>query len=219
MPRCPHDSDTAGQVIPPMFVNHPDHTVGMQVTLASSSGVGPFARLRAGAAIDSGAYIGNFVELKGAHVGQGGNVCHLSYLGDADVGDRANIGAGTITCNYSEHYFLLHDLPWIVFRLLCVQQCSLWHVFLPTLRDSFLLSFMSSLKHLRQTGAMMLTYWPGHATAMGPSPSILHCRIGRSTNQEKEKTKGDRLESYADMPSSSQPSLCLQTGLPRTGRP
>ena len=58
--------------------------------------------MRAGAAIDSGAYIGNFVELKGAHVGQGGNVCHLSYLGDADVGERANIGAGTITCNYSE---------------------------------------------------------------------------------------------------------------------
>ena len=75
---------------------------GMQATLASGSGVGPFARMRAGAAIDSGAYIGNFVELKGAHVGQGGNVCHLSYLGDADVGDRANIGAGTITCNYSE---------------------------------------------------------------------------------------------------------------------
>ena len=64
--------------------------------------MGPYARLRAGAAIDSGAYIGNFVELKGAHVGQGGNVCHLSYLGDADVGARANIGAGTITCNYSE---------------------------------------------------------------------------------------------------------------------
>ena len=74
----------------------------MQATLASGSGVGPYARLRAGAAIDSGAYIGNFVELKGAHVGHGGNVCHLSYLGDADVGERANIGAGTITCNYSE---------------------------------------------------------------------------------------------------------------------
>lgn len=74
----------------------------LQVTLASNSGVGPFARLRAGASIDSGAYIGNFCELKSAHVGQGSNVCHLSYLGDADVGDRANIGAGTITCNYSE---------------------------------------------------------------------------------------------------------------------
>ena len=73
----------------------------MQATLASGSGVGPFARMRAGAAIDTGAYIGNFVELKGAHVGQGGKVCHLSYLGDADVGERANIGAGTITCNYS----------------------------------------------------------------------------------------------------------------------
>lgn len=75
----------------------------VQTTLASNSGVGPFARLRAGASIDSGAYIGNFCELKGAHVGEGGNVCHLSYLGDADVGARANIGAGTITCNYSEH--------------------------------------------------------------------------------------------------------------------
>ncbi len=73
-----------------------------QVTLASNSGVGPFARLRAGASIDTGAYIGNFCELKSAHVGLGGSVCHLSYLGDADVGHSANIGAGTITCNYSE---------------------------------------------------------------------------------------------------------------------
>ena len=79
-----------------------EHIMEMQAMLASGSGVGPFARLRAGAAIDTGAYIGNFVELKGARVGQGGNVCHLSYLGDADVGDRANIGAGTITCNYSK---------------------------------------------------------------------------------------------------------------------
>lgn len=77
------------------------------MSLASDSGVGPFARLRAGASIDSGAYIGNFCELKSAHVGQGSNVCHLSYLGDADVGAQANIGAGTITCNYSEQCLYL----------------------------------------------------------------------------------------------------------------
>ena len=106
MPRCRPHCKTAGHLMPPMSCSRPYNIMRMQVTLASSSGVGPFARLRAGAAIDTGAYIGNFVELKGAHVGQGGNVCHLSYLGDADVGDRANIGAGTITCNYSEHTFL-----------------------------------------------------------------------------------------------------------------
>ena len=90
------------RLLSPCCTSHWQNCFLLQVSLASNSGVGPFARLRAGAAIDSGAYVGNFCELKGAHVGQGGNVCHLSYLGDADVGDRANIGAGTITCNYSK---------------------------------------------------------------------------------------------------------------------
>ncbi|AHE99712.1 bifunctional UDP-N-acetylglucosamine diphosphorylase/glucosamine-1-phosphate N-acetyltransferase GlmU [Thioalkalivibrio paradoxus] len=62
--------------------------------------VGPFARLRPGARLDAGARVGNFVEMKNALLGPGAKANHLSYLGDASVGARANIGAGTITCNY-----------------------------------------------------------------------------------------------------------------------
>ena len=62
--------------------------------------VGPFARLRPGAAIGSAAHIGNFVEIKNAVISAGAKANHLSYIGDAAVGPNANIGAGTITCNY-----------------------------------------------------------------------------------------------------------------------
>ncbi|MGH6873446.1 MAG: bifunctional UDP-N-acetylglucosamine diphosphorylase/glucosamine-1-phosphate N-acetyltransferase GlmU [Aestuariivirgaceae bacterium] len=62
--------------------------------------VGPFARLRPGARIGEHAHIGNFVEIKNAAVESGAKVNHLSYVGDARVGEKANIGAGTITCNY-----------------------------------------------------------------------------------------------------------------------
>ena len=62
--------------------------------------VGPFARLRGGAKLDDGVDIGNFVELKNAHLETGVKAHHLTYIGDAHVGARANIGAGTITCNY-----------------------------------------------------------------------------------------------------------------------
>lgn len=62
--------------------------------------IGPFARLRPGAAIANDAHIGNFVEIKQAEIGEGAKVNHLTYIGDASVGARANIGAGTITCNY-----------------------------------------------------------------------------------------------------------------------
>ncbi len=62
--------------------------------------VGPYARLRPGAILEEGAHIGNFVEMKKARLGKGAKAGHLSYLGDADIGAGANIGAGTITCNY-----------------------------------------------------------------------------------------------------------------------
>lgn len=62
--------------------------------------IGPFARLRPGADIGRNAKIGNFVEIKKATLSDGAKVNHLSYIGDADIGARANIGAGTITCNY-----------------------------------------------------------------------------------------------------------------------
>jgi bifunctional UDP-N-acetylglucosamine pyrophosphorylase/glucosamine-1-phosphate N-acetyltransferase len=62
--------------------------------------VGPFARLRPGADIRAGAHIGNFVEVKNSVVHEGAKAGHLTYLGDASIGREANIGAGTITCNY-----------------------------------------------------------------------------------------------------------------------
>lgn len=62
--------------------------------------VGPYARLRPGTELADGAHVGNFVELKNAQVGAGSKINHLSYVGDATVGARVNIGAGTITCNY-----------------------------------------------------------------------------------------------------------------------
>ncbi|TMJ39313.1 MAG: bifunctional UDP-N-acetylglucosamine diphosphorylase/glucosamine-1-phosphate N-acetyltransferase GlmU, partial [Alphaproteobacteria bacterium] len=62
--------------------------------------VGPFARLRPGAEIGRNAHIGNYVEIKKTKIGEGAKVNHLTYIGDASVGARSNIGAGTITCNY-----------------------------------------------------------------------------------------------------------------------
>ncbi|MCC6981952.1 MAG: bifunctional UDP-N-acetylglucosamine diphosphorylase/glucosamine-1-phosphate N-acetyltransferase GlmU [Bauldia sp.] len=69
-------------------------------TIAAGAVVGPFARLRPGAAIGEKARIGNFVEIKNADIEDGAKVNHLTYIGDARVGAEANIGAGTITCNY-----------------------------------------------------------------------------------------------------------------------
>ena len=62
--------------------------------------IGPFARLRPGNHLKAGARVGNFVELKKSTVGEGSKAMHLSYLGDAKIGSKTNIGAGTITCNY-----------------------------------------------------------------------------------------------------------------------
>ena len=68
--------------------------------LADGASVGPFARLRPGTHLATGARVGNFVEVKNASLGAGAKANHLTYLGDADIGTEANIGAGTITCNY-----------------------------------------------------------------------------------------------------------------------
>jgi bifunctional UDP-N-acetylglucosamine pyrophosphorylase/glucosamine-1-phosphate N-acetyltransferase len=62
--------------------------------------VGPFARLRPGAVLEESAHMGNFVEMKQARLCKGAKANHLAYIGDAEVGERANIGAGAITCNY-----------------------------------------------------------------------------------------------------------------------
>ena len=68
--------------------------------LGEGADCGPFARLRPGAKLGAKAHVGNFVELKNAVRGEGAKAGHLSYLGDAEIGARTNIGAGTITCNY-----------------------------------------------------------------------------------------------------------------------
>ncbi len=74
------------------------HLEGAQI--AKGASVGPFARLRPGADLQPNAKVGNFVEIKAAFIGDGAKVSHLTYIGDAEIGADANIGAGTITCNY-----------------------------------------------------------------------------------------------------------------------
>lgn len=74
------------------------HLEGAEV--GEGADCGPFARLRPGSVLGARAHVGNFVELKNAKLGEGAKAGHLSYLGDAEVGARSNIGAGTITCNY-----------------------------------------------------------------------------------------------------------------------
>jgi bifunctional UDP-N-acetylglucosamine pyrophosphorylase/glucosamine-1-phosphate N-acetyltransferase len=73
-------------------------------TLAEGVQIGPYARLRPGARLEEKAKIGNFVEVKNATLRKGAKANHLTYLGDADVGAGANIGAGTITCNYDGYF-------------------------------------------------------------------------------------------------------------------
>ncbi|MGL4974523.1 MAG: bifunctional UDP-N-acetylglucosamine diphosphorylase/glucosamine-1-phosphate N-acetyltransferase GlmU [Bosea sp. (in: a-proteobacteria)] len=72
--------------------------------VGSKATVGPFARLRPGADLAEKAKIGNFVEIKAAKIGKGAKVSHLTYIGDAEIGADANIGAGTITCNYDGYF-------------------------------------------------------------------------------------------------------------------
>jgi bifunctional UDP-N-acetylglucosamine pyrophosphorylase / glucosamine-1-phosphate N-acetyltransferase len=68
--------------------------------IGANAFIGPFARLRPGTALEQDVHIGNFVEVKGSDVSQGAKINHLSYIGDASIGARTNVGAGTITCNY-----------------------------------------------------------------------------------------------------------------------
>ena len=70
------------------------------VKIENNVTVGPFARLRPGTVLKSGSRVGNFVEIKKSNVGKNSKVNHLSYIGDTNIGNFVNIGAGTITCNY-----------------------------------------------------------------------------------------------------------------------
>jgi len=76
------------------------HTVAREVEIGDDCTVGPYVSLRPGTRLAAGAHVGTFVETKNAEIGEGAKVPHLSYMGDVEIGARANIGAGTITANY-----------------------------------------------------------------------------------------------------------------------
>lgn len=76
------------------------HCVLEGVRTTGACDIGPFARVRPGTVLASGTRVGNFVEVKNSSLGEGSKASHLTYIGDTDVGERVNIGAGTITCNY-----------------------------------------------------------------------------------------------------------------------
>lgn len=95
----PHVVFAPGCVVEDGAVIHAfSHLEGARVR--SGANVGPYARLRPGADLGEDSKVGNFVEVKASTIGQGAKVSHLSYIGDANIGAQANIGAGTITCNY-----------------------------------------------------------------------------------------------------------------------
>ncbi len=88
------------------------HSVIEGAVLEGDNAVGPFARVRPGTRLEKLAKIGNFVETKKAHIGRGSKLSHLSYIGDSEIGDNVNIGAGTITCNYdgvNKHQTVIED--------------------------------------------------------------------------------------------------------------
>lgn len=76
------------------------HSYLVECEVASGAAIGPFAYLRPGARVEEGAKVGTFVEVKNSRIGRGTKVPHLSYIGDADIGEGSNIGAGNITANY-----------------------------------------------------------------------------------------------------------------------
>jgi bifunctional UDP-N-acetylglucosamine pyrophosphorylase/glucosamine-1-phosphate N-acetyltransferase len=81
-------------------------------TTSANCEIGPFSRLRPGAALAAGVKIGNFVEVKKSDIGEGSKVNHLTYIGDTTIGSRVNVGAGTITCNYdgvNKHHTVIGD--------------------------------------------------------------------------------------------------------------
>jgi bifunctional UDP-N-acetylglucosamine pyrophosphorylase/glucosamine-1-phosphate N-acetyltransferase len=89
-----------------------DHCVIVESEIADGCSVGPSAHLRMNARLEAGAAVGNFVEVKKSRLGRNSKAMHLTYLGDATVGEKTNIGAGTITCNYdgkNKHETVIED--------------------------------------------------------------------------------------------------------------
>ena len=77
------------------------YTVATEASIGAGASVGPFAHLRPGTRLGPDVHVGNFVETKKTEIGRGSKANHLSYLGDAIIGEKVNVGAGTITCNYN----------------------------------------------------------------------------------------------------------------------
>ena len=89
-----------------------DHCLVLDSEIADDCAVGPFAHLRMNARMEERAVVGNFVEVKKSHIGRGTKSMHLTYLGDATIGEETNIGAGTVTCNYdgkNKHPTVIED--------------------------------------------------------------------------------------------------------------
>lgn len=89
-----------------------DHCVIVDSEIASNCSVGPFAHLRMNTLLEEGSVVGNFVEVKKSRLGRGSKSMHLTYLGDATIGEKTNIGAGTVTCNYDgkdKHQTIIED--------------------------------------------------------------------------------------------------------------
>jgi bifunctional UDP-N-acetylglucosamine pyrophosphorylase/glucosamine-1-phosphate N-acetyltransferase len=89
-----------------------DHTVIVDSEVADNCTIGPFAHLRMNARMEEGAAVGNFVEMKKSRLGRKSKSMHLTYLGDATIGEHTNIGAGTVTCNYdgkNKHETVIED--------------------------------------------------------------------------------------------------------------
>jgi bifunctional UDP-N-acetylglucosamine pyrophosphorylase/glucosamine-1-phosphate N-acetyltransferase len=89
-----------------------DRSIVVESTIEAGASVGPFAHVRPGSTVGEGARVGNFVELKKTVLGRGSKANHLSYLGDAVIGEGVNVGAGTITCNYdgrAKHQTIIED--------------------------------------------------------------------------------------------------------------
>ena len=92
------------------------HSILEDAIVSANCEVGPFARLRPGTELAEKARVGNFVEIKKATIGEGSKVNHLSYIGDAEIGQNVNVGAGTITCNYdgvNKHKTVIGDNAFI----------------------------------------------------------------------------------------------------------
>ena len=89
-----------------------DHSIIVDSQIGSNCSVGPFAHLRMNAVLEEKAMVGNFVEVKKSRLKRGTKAMHLTYLGDATIGERTNIGAGTVTCNYdgvNKHQTIIED--------------------------------------------------------------------------------------------------------------